>query len=198
MTGPCFEVVVYTLHDQAGKGVARAEAFQRIETFPGFIGSTQLSDVRNAAKCVDLVTWTTLADAQAAAHRVGNDAEFASFRSEIASVQSIGHYTQMPSSAAVPVVGNGIEIGRFRLKPGVDEGQMRLAYSAMVRGHLMRQPGWRDQRLVKLEDGMFMDLAFAENELKAREICACWRGNDLCEAFLAMVDPVSMEFGTAA
>ncbi|OYR13842.1 hypothetical protein [Brucella grignonensis] len=91
---------------------------------------------------------------------------------------------------------NGIELGRFRLKAGVQEQAMRDAYTAMVSNHLSHQPGWQAQHLVKLADGTFVDLAFADNQTIATEICASWQGNVDCDAFLSLIDPVSMEFGT--
>ena len=127
---------------------------------------------------------------------VGNAAEFAGFRGSVATITSMAHYIA-PSLDPQPVVaGNGIEFGRFRLRPGVDEISMRDAYEAMVSGHLCRQPGWRRQHLVNLLDGTFVDLAFASDRDRAKAICAGWVGNAECDRFLAMIEPVSMQFGT--
>lgn len=89
----------------------------------------------------------------------------------------------------------GIELGRFRLRAGCEERALRQAYRAMVEQHLRHQPGWRGQRLVRLEDGSFIDLAFAADAAQAKAICASWQGQAACDAFLALIEPVGMEFG---
>jgi hypothetical protein len=95
-----------------------------------------------------------------------------------------------------PDFGNGIEVGRFRLKPGVGEATMRSAYEAMVAVHLKVQPGWRRQLLVKLDDVTFLDLAYADDRAASERICAAWRGFAGCDAFLALIEPLDMSFGT--
>lgn len=91
---------------------------------------------------------------------------------------------------------DGVEIGRFRLKQGIQENEMRQVYNRMVAGHLALQPGWKSQHLVKLKNGIFLDLAFADSILLAEAICASWHGQALCNDFLAMIEPESMEFGS--
>ena len=90
----------------------------------------------------------------------------------------------------------GIEIGRFRLKSEVSEQAMRSVYSQMVDKYLSQQEGWCAQYLVTLQEGVFVDLAFAASQAQAQAICASWQGNKLCEDFLALIEPVSMEFGS--
>ncbi|MCS4242510.1 hypothetical protein M2418_002036 [Rhizobium sp. BIGb0125] len=43
---------------------------------------------------------------------------------------------------------------------------------------------------------MFADLAFADSRSRAEGICAGWLGQAGCDAFLTLIEPVSMEFGT--
>jgi hypothetical protein len=105
------------------------------------------------------------------------------------------HSEQMAVSVGVTGIGVGIEVGRFRLKPDVDEALMRQTYQTMVRQYLSQQAGWVNQYLVKLSDGVFIDLAFAQSQEAAVAICASWQGQPLCDAFVAMIEPVSMEFG---
>lgn len=101
-----------------------------------------------------------------------------------------GHAAKRP-----PATESGVEIGRFRLRQGLGEDTMRAAYRVMVDTHLARQPGWRGQYLVKLQGSVFVDLAFADTPERAVEICASWHGAPACAAFLAMVEPETMEFG---
>ncbi|CAI1074051.1 hypothetical protein [Serratia entomophila] len=97
---------------------------------------------------------------------------------------------------AQPHAGYGIEIGRFRLKSGVSEEEMHAAYRRMVQQHLSEQPGWRGQYLVKLDDGVFVDIAHAESYPQSQAICATWHGQAQCESFLKLIEPESMQFGS--
>lgn len=90
----------------------------------------------------------------------------------------------------------GLELGRFRLKQGISEAAMREAYQLMVANHLSKQSGWCGQHLVKLDDGVFLDVAFALTKDHAKAICASWHDQPVCDAFLAFIEPISMEFGT--
>ena len=90
----------------------------------------------------------------------------------------------------------GLELGRFRLKEGMSEAALQEAHQAMVTNHLSKQSGWRGQHLVRLGDVIFLDVAFALTEDHAKAICASWRDQPACDAFLAFIEPLSMEFGT--
>ena len=92
--------------------------------------------------------------------------------------------------------GDGIEMGRFRLREGVAEATMRAAWEEMTAGYLATRNGWRGQRLIRLEDGTFMDIAFAASLACSHAICDSWAGNAACDAFLRLIDPISMEFGS--
>ncbi|MBC8716947.1 hypothetical protein [Ochrobactrum sp. Marseille-Q0166] len=195
MNAPYFEIVTYKVNDITSADKERARAREQISALPGFIAWMPFTGTTDADDRVDLVSWLTLDDAQAAAKLVGTAPEFAAFRATLKQMVSIGHYKAMtpPQMASS---GNGLELGHFRLKSGADEQAMRDAYTAMVSNHLSLQAGWQAQHLVKLADGTFVDLAFADNQTTASEICANWHGNADCDAFLSLIEPVSMEFGT--
>jgi len=196
MTTLLYEIVTYTVTDENEADAARDAARERLATFPGFIHWSPFTRVDDARTRVDLVAWRSLEEANSAARMVASAAEFAGFRASVSSCISMQHY-RLPSVSQHPVAnGSGVEIGRFRLKQGVDEADMRKAHAAMVENHLSRQTGWRRQHLVKLDDGVFLDLAFADARLSAEEICSSWRGQLDCDAFLALIEPQSMEFGT--
>lgn len=91
---------------------------------------------------------------------------------------------------------DGVEMGRFRLREGVTEEAMHAAWRDMTSGYLSTQNGWRGQRLIRLEDGTFMDIACAATPACSRKICDSWAGNATCDAFLQMIEPVSIEFGS--
>jgi hypothetical protein len=55
----------------------------------------------------------------------------------------------------------------------------------------------RDVDTVDALDGeVFVNLAFANSPGRAEGICAGWLGQAECDAFLALIEPVSVEFGT--
>lgn len=196
MTTPFYEIATYTVGDAHKADTARAAAQTLLATFPGFINWASFTGAQNADARVDLVAWRSPEDALSAAHAVGSASEFADFRSSVANLISMEHY-RLPLGVQHPTVSDdGVEIGRFRLKPGVNEADMRKAHAAMVDRHLAAQTGWRRQHLIKLDDGLFLDLAFADTRVSAETICASWSGQADCDAFLAMIEPESMEFGT--
>jgi hypothetical protein len=91
---------------------------------------------------------------------------------------------------------SGIEIGRFRLKPGVSENQARAAHETAVSRFLSRQSGWRAEYMVRFDEGIYADILVAGSREQAQEICAMWIGQEDCEAFLAMIEPLDMSFGS--
>ena len=195
MTTPFYEIVTYTVADARKADAARASAQALLATFPGFIHWAPFTGAANADARVDLVAWRSHEEARSAANAVGSAAEFAGFRSSVANLVSMEHY-RLPSGTQHPIVSeSGVEIGRFRLKPGVNEADMRNAHATMVERHLAAQTGWRRQHLIKLDDGVFLDLAFADTRIGAETICASWSGQADCDAFLALIEPESMEFG---
>lgn len=196
MTAICYEIVTYRTTDADRADRVRDEARALLARQPGFIAWTPFKGVDDARERVDLVAWTDRQSARVAAQMVASDAAFADFRGSVATVASMAHYSAPALDPQPVAAGSGIELGRFRLKPGVEEASMRAAHAAMVSRHLARQPGWRRQHLVTLQDGTFVDLAFASDRDRAEAICAGWIGNAECDRFLSMIEPVSMEFGT--
>lgn len=196
MTTPCYEIVTYTVKNQQEADSARASAQRLLKHFPGFIDWIAFSGIDSSAERVDLVVWNSLEAAQAAAKAVEGQPEFSCFRSSVSTLHSMGHYTVHMEHAPPVASRGGIEIGRFRLKQGIQESDMRQAYHQMVERHLSLQPGWKSQHLVSLDNGVFIDLAFADSQPYAEAICASWQGQAVCHAFLEMIEPESIEFGS--
>lgn len=90
----------------------------------------------------------------------------------------------------------GIEIGRFRLKQGVSEDQARAAHEKAISRFLSRQSGWHAEYMVRFEEGLYADILEAKSRERAQEICAMWIGQEDCEAFLALIEPLDMSFGS--
>lgn len=195
MNGPCMEVVTYRVSNPETADVKRRAARDRAGNLAGFVGWVPLSGAHDRAERVDIVTWASLEDARNAAAVVGESPDFADFRDSIGQLVSMAHYTPDRAPAVDMATGEGLEIGRFRAKNGVGEAELRAAHAAMVARHLSRLPGWRGQRLVRLQDGSFLDLAFADSQENAIRICDSWQGNPDCAAFLALISPAGIEFG---
>lgn len=93
--------------------------------------------------------------------------------------------------------GTGIEIGRFRLRPGVDEAALLAAMRRMEEKFLARQPGFAAHHVVGLDDGWYLDVTLADDRATAVRLCAGWAKHPACEAVLALIEVPenALEFG---
>lgn len=198
MPQPCLEIVTYKVNSTREADHQREAAAKRALGLPGFAGWLPLSDGQDQKKRADVVVWTSRGAADEAAKVVVTAEAFEPFRTTVAEFGAMGHFTLPTGGLPMMQAGDGVELGRFRLRQGVTEEALRAAHAQMIENHLTRQPGWRGQRLLRLQDGSWIDIAFAETETATKSICASWSGNSDCEAFLAMIEPVSMEFGSVA
>lgn len=196
MTKRCIEIVTYHVHNAEEADRHRAAARRLAEALPGFGGWLPLSGGEALTARADIVVWESHEAAKAAAEIVAAGPDFAEFRASIRDFGAMGHYGAPAGGVASIQAGEGVEIGRFRLRKGIDEDTMRRAHAAMIAGHLSHQRGWRGQRLIRLQDGSFIDLAFADTQTTAETICNSWAGQPDCDAFLALIEPESMEFGS--
>lgn len=192
-----YEIVVYTAQDEKTADAARESVRPMIEKIPGFRGFMPMKGAEEGVSRADIAIWDSLAAAKRAAQIVGEKAEFAPFLGSIAAVSSMGHFVPQWPVAHATLPGMGIEIGRFRLKPGIDEATARAAHREAVHGFISHQPGWVAQHMLRLADGTYVDFLVASSQARAKEICAMWHGQPACEAFVAMVDVVEMVFGDA-
>lgn len=198
MVKPCLEIVTYQVGSVPDADAQRQSAIALAAQLPGFAGWLPLADTESGAQRADLVVWADQAAAKRAAGAVGSGEDFAPFRATISAFGAMGHFALPLGGLPLMQGGDGVELGRFRLRPEVTESMLRRAHARMVERHLSRQPGWRGQRLMQLEDGIWLDLAFAASPDQARAICQSWAGNADCDAFLSLIDPISMEFGRIA
>lgn len=90
---------------------------------------------------------------------------------------------------------NSIEIGMFKLKEGVQLENAVITYQSMIKNYLSQQSGWQAQSLICLEDGILIDLAWAENIDTSKLICSLWEKSEHCLEFLSLIEPISMQFG---
>lgn len=196
MAQPCLEIVTYSVSSERDADRQRAAAMQHAQLLPGFAGWLPLSGGQGNVRRADVVAWTNQTAAEDGAKVVGSADAFAPFRATITELGTMGYFALRPGGLPMMQAGDGVELGRFRLRTGVTEAVLRAAHTRMIKNHLSWQPGWRGQRLLRLQDGSWLDIAFAATEHTAQAICASWAGNHDCEAFLALIEPVSMEFGT--
>ncbi|AYR21496.1 hypothetical protein [Alcaligenes faecalis] len=196
MASQCIEIVTYKIENPIQADQQRDSARQRVSTLSGFKGWLPLTDSMDQSKRADIVLWDNPKAAETAAQIVAKSDDFADFRATITEFGTMGHYTTAANEVVLMQTGSGIEVGQFRLRQGFSEEALRAAHTKMVNKHLSLQPGWLGQRLVRLQDGSFMDIAFATTDTHAQNICRSWAGNADCNTFLDMIEPISMEFGT--
>lgn len=91
-----YEIVVYQVKEAAQAEQERAKLLAVLETLPGFVGWTRLTDVKIQNQFTDIVIWKTLADAEAAGKLFQTDARFSAFGASIVSIVSSGHFKAQP------------------------------------------------------------------------------------------------------
>ncbi|WP_104668853.1 hypothetical protein [Ensifer adhaerens] len=196
MTTQRIEIVTYKIGNAGEADQQRDIARNRAAAFPGFGGWLPLSGGKDQTERADVIVWDCAEVAYDAGKIVGASPDFAQFRDTISESGEARFYAAPADGFAMMQPGDGIEFGRFRLRAGVSEDVMRSAHANMIATHLSLQPGWLGQKLVRLQDGTFVDVAFAVSEERSIAICSSWAGNVSCDAFLSLIEPISMEFGS--
>lgn len=196
MTTQRIEIVTYKIGSAASADQQRDVARNRAAALPGFGGWVPLSGGKDQTERADVILWDSAELALAGGRIVGSSPDFAQFRETISEFGQAQYYAAPAGGLALMQSGDGIEFGRFRLRAGVGEDTMRAAHAKMIASHLSLQPGWLGQKLVRLQDGTFVDVAFAVSEERSIAICGSWAGNVSCDAFLSLIEPISMEFGS--
>ncbi len=92
MTGHCIEIVVYKVRDPKAATTARRNIRPFIESQPGFLGWQALTAAGDSALFTDVVTWSSLADAEAAGKKFETSPDCAPLMAEISEMVSMGHY----------------------------------------------------------------------------------------------------------
>jgi hypothetical protein len=95
------------------------------------------------------------------------------------------------SNTFYPITFEGLEFGTFHLKAGSSESAMLVAAKVMENEFLSQEEGFLGHAILKGNDGVYVDLAFATSQAKAEEICGKWLQNPHALAFLAFIDPTS-------
>jgi hypothetical protein len=84
----------------------------------------------------DLVVRATPEAAFDAAGEVGSGDNFAPFREPTSAFGEMGHFPLPAGGLSMMQEGGGMELGRFRLWPGVTEEVLRAAHTRMIESHL--------------------------------------------------------------
>ncbi|MGO4855389.1 hypothetical protein [Phaeovulum sp. W22_SRMD_FR3] len=149
MIYPRLEIVTYQV-GSVHEADARCQSAREIAAgFPGLSGWLPLADAEAGLLRADLVVWATPEVAVDAAGKVGTGDDFAPFRETITAFGAMGHFALPAGSLPMMQEGEGMELGRFRPRPGVTEEVLRAAHTRMIETHLSRQTGWRGQRLCR-------------------------------------------------
>lgn len=200
-----YEIATYTVTDPESADQARLSTQEYINTLPGLIEWIHFADLEDPCQRADLLTWRSLEEARAACQAAEQAPECAAFLACVTHINRMGYYRTSPlpvtptlgvPATPVQLPGYGVELGTFRLKPGIPEQQLQAAHHTMIQSHLAHQPGWHSQHLVKLENQHYLDLVIAHTEAHARSICASWAGQPDCNAFLNLIEPDTIQFGT--
>ena len=88
---------------------------------------------------------------------------------------------------------SGVEIGFFKLKPGITEKDMLLAAESADKNFLCKEPGFLGHSVLKGEDGLYVDLSFATSKEQAQEICGKWMDNEFTLKYIEHIDPESVD-----
>ena len=88
------EIVVYTVHESALAGLAAASASMEafLATRAGFLRRSVLRDAKIPLRFIDIVEWSSLEVAEAAAQAVEQEQSVAAFMQAIASVDMMSHF----------------------------------------------------------------------------------------------------------
>lgn len=85
-----------------------------------------------------------------------------------------------------------LETVTFALRPGTDPAAF-VAAAAATGPALTRQPGFRDRRLIRLDDGRWTDLVAWSDLAAAQAGAAAMMAEPAFGPFLALIDPEGLE-----
>jgi len=88
---------------------------------------------------------------------------------------------------------SGMEFGTFRLKEGMSEHELIKTSKMLDQEFLCKEDGFLGHVILKGEDGLYIDLAFATTQEKAEQICAKWMSNEFALKYLEFFDPESVK-----
>jgi len=87
----------------------------------------------------------------------------------------------------------GMEFCTFKLKKDACEAEMLEAAKRMEQEFLSQEQGFLGHGVLKGNDGVYVDLAFATSKDKAELICQKWMDNEFALKYLDFIDSESVD-----
>ena len=87
----------------------------------------------------------------------------------------------------------GLEFATFRLRDGVDESVLLEASEKVDRDFLANEEGILGHVLLRGRDGVYADLALADSQARAEEVCAQWTANAVALKYIELLDEESVD-----
>jgi hypothetical protein len=91
-------------------------------------------------------------------------------------------------------IGNfaGFEFGTFKLKEGVSEEKLLQLANDTDKKFMANEDGFLGHAVLRGEDGIYADIAFATTQEKAQEICGKWMKNEYALKYIDVIEPESV------
>ncbi len=86
----------------------------------------------------------------------------------------------------------GMEFGTFKLREGISEVEMLKAAQVADENFLSNEEGFLGHVVLKGQDGLYADVAFATTQEKAEEVCSKWMENEYTMKYIEVIDPESV------
>jgi len=88
---------------------------------------------------------------------------------------------------------SGMEFCTFKLKEGAKESKMLEAAKNMEKEFLSKEDGFLGHSVLKGKDGTYVDIAFADSQEQAEQICGKWMENEFSLKYLEFINSESVD-----
>ena len=86
----------------------------------------------------------------------------------------------------------GLEFATFRLLDGIGEDALLAACDKVDREFLQAEPGIFGHVLLRGLNGVYADVAFADTQARAEQVCAKWLDKAVALKYIALFDQQSV------
>lgn len=162
----------------------------------GFVARQTL--ILHDGRYADLVTWRDHAAARAA---ISNATKSSACMAYFSLMQ-----VDKPPRTGEPIASHGerynwggLEIGLFRLRPGVTDSEVRSAAWEMAQGLYEGQEGFIEHTILHNGKGEYVDLLLTESGARAEALCRSWYSESepggyakSCRRYISLIDPLSV------
>lgn len=132
-TSPSLEVAVYRVSHPASFDALQLETMAQLDAFAGFGQALALRGVEDASLRADVVLWTSLTHAHAAAEALQADPRFERFRAALGEIQHFAHYAG-PTVERLQALSRGpvVELAAYQGKSGMPMDRLQAAIHAAL------------------------------------------------------------------